>query len=466
MQTITTSFEILFQAISELEGHEFVDYEEYLQRENILIEDLTSSVNVNAMIKKTSECLSFYLEDDIELGCADKHILFDINDNCIYADALQVGNYIQTKHGKKQILKIENIGKQSVFDIEVNSNQHVYYDANGIKHHNTLVTAAISKAFNNLDYNTITIVPSNDLVNQTFEWYVNCGLDVGKYCGNDKDIYHSNIVSTWQSLQNNPKLLQIADIKTIIWDEAHGAKANVAKEILTTHAKHIPFKYGVTGTMPKSPTDILSLKVAIGNVITTMSARWLMDNGYLTPVEIETFEIKEKAKENFPDYSAEKSYLAKNNDRLDVLADLIINQCEKYGNTLVLVNSIQFGEKLANMIEGAVFLHGGTSNDDRKEHYDMFETEHNLIVIATFGIASTGISIDRVMNLMMIDAGKSFVRAIQSIGRSLRQSDDKDIAHVADVYSSLKWSKKHFKDRVKYYKEAEYPIVGEYSLKV
>lgn len=330
----------------------------------------------------------------------------------------------------------------------------------------TLVTAAISKAFNNLNHNVITIVPSNDLVNQTFEWYVKCGLDVGKYCGTEKDIYHANIVSTWQSLQNNPKVLEITDIKAIIWDEAHGAKANVAKELLTTHAKNIPFKYGVTGTMPKSPSDVLSLKVAIGNIITQMSARWLMDNGYLTPVEIESFEIKEKAKENFPDYSAEKSYLAKNNDRLDVLADLIINQCEKYGNTLVLVNSIQFGEKLANMIEGAVFLHGGTSTDDRKEHYDMFETEHSLIIIATFGIASTGISIDRVMNLMMIDAGKSFVRAIQSIGRTLRQADDKDIAHVADVYSSLKWSKKHFKDRVKYYKEAEYPIVGEYSLKV
>lgn len=328
----------------------------------------------------------------------------------------------------------------------------------------SLLTAAISKSYNNLGHNVITIVPSTDLVNQTYSWYQRCGIDVGKYCGSDKDIHHESVVATWQSLQNNARVLQA--FKTVIFDEFHGAKATVAKELLTTHSKHIPFKFGVTGTMPKSPTDLMSLKVSVGEIVTSMTSRWLMDNGFMPAVEIETYELIEKQKENFPDYGSEKSYLSKNTDRLDVLADLIINRCEKYGNTLVLVNSIQLGQKLAGAIEGAVFLSGETDTSTRKEHYDLFETDDGVIRIATYGIASTGISIDRLLCLLMIDPGKSFVRAIQSIGRSLRQAEGKEIAHVVDVYSSLKWSKKHFKERKGFYKEVDYPIISETKIKV
>lgn len=35
---------------------------------------------------------------------------------------------------------------------------------------------------------------------------------------------------------------------------------------------------------------------------------------------------------------------------------------------------------------------------------------------------------------------------------------DKDRVHVCDVYSGLKWGKKHARESVKYYKEAGYPV--------
>lgn len=255
-------------------------------------------------------------------------------------------------------------------------------------------------------------------------------------------------------------------VEDCVVSNCHGAKAVVAKELLTDHSKHVPFKFGVTGTFPKSTIDQVSLKCSIGEIVTTLTSRELMNKGLLTPVEIETFEMIEKVKENFPDYGSEKSYLSKNNERLEVLADLIINRCEKYGNTLVLVNSIQMGQKLENMIEGSVFLSGGTDTVTRKEHYDLFETDEGIIRIATYGIASTGISIDNLHCLMMIDAGKSFIKCIQSIGRSLRQAEGKLIAHVIDIYSNLKWSKKHFNERKKFYKEVDYPIVSENKIKI
>ena len=170
--------------------------------------------------------------------------------------------------------------------------------------------------------------------------------------------------------------------------------------------------------------------------------------------------------EEFPDYDAERAFLSRSPHRMEKIADLIISQCATHGNTLVLVNSIPFGKKLAALIKGAVFLYGESSGDLRKEHYDMFEEHDDLIVIASAGIASTGISIDRIFCMMLIDPGKSFVKAIQSIGRGLRRGRDKDFVAVVDVHSKLNWARKHFKERSKYYKEAEYPILKKVVLKV
>jgi superfamily II DNA or RNA helicase len=113
-----------------------------------------------------------------------------------------------------------------------------------------------------------------------------------------------------------------------------------------------------------------------------------------------------------------------------------------------------------------VFLHGDTANEVRAEWYSMFEERDDLIVIATFGIASTGISIDRIFCEIMVDAGKSFIRAIQSIGRGLRKGHDKDKVHCVDIHSGLKWSMKHARERKKYYKEAGYEISKTVKMKV
>jgi superfamily II DNA or RNA helicase len=151
---------------------------------------------------------------------------------------------------------------------------------------------------------------------------------------------------------------------------------------------------------------------------------------------------------------------------LDLLADLIIARAETYGNTLVLVNSIKQGQQLQKLIKDSVFLQGATKNEVRAEWYSMFEKRDDLIVIATFGIASTGISIDRIFCEVMVDAGKSFIRAIQSIGRGLRKGHDKDKVHCVDVHSGLKWSMKHFRERKKYYKEAGYTVLKTAKLNV
>jgi superfamily II DNA or RNA helicase len=247
----------------------------------------------------------------------------------------------------------------------------------------------------------------------------------------------------------------------------HGLKASVAQKLVNENGKHIAFRFGVTGTFPKPECDRMSLNCSIGPILLEIPAEWLIANGYLARVEIQPIELNETyIDEDFPDYASEKAFLSKSTRRMEMIANLIISKCATYGNTMVLVNSIPFGEKLASLIKGAVFLYGESPKDLRKEHYDMFEENDDLIVIASSGIASTGISIDRIFCLILVDAGKSFIKAIQSIGRGLRKGHDKEAVHVVDVHSKQKWARKHFKDREKHYKEAKYPILKKQTLKV
>lgn len=320
----------------------------------------------------------------------------------------------------------------------------------------SVVTAAMAAIYGKIKLRTLTIVPSSDLVTQTFEWFIKCGLDAGEYSGSSKNTTAQHIVATWQSLQNHPELVN--DFEYLLLDEAHQGTAAVLQSLIAEHGKNIPFRFGVTGTFPKPQTDRLVLRGSIGNILKEVPASWLIANGFLAELEIEVIQTVERVDEEFPDYAAEKSFQIKAPERLDFMADLIISKCEKHGNTLVLVNSVAWGKKLADMIDGAVFLSGASEKDVRRLNYDMFDTKDDLIVIATVGIASTGLSIDRVFCLMLIDAGKGFTRSIQSIGRGLRKAHDKNKVHVVDVSSYLKYGKKHLKERMKWYSEAEYPF--------
>lgn len=314
---------------------------------------------------------------------------------------------------------------------------------------------------NNLQ--TLIIVPSADLVNQTVDEFnhhlagYSDVVTVGEYSGSQKDIDHPIVVATWQALQNVPHYMTY--FQAIIVDEAHGAKANVIKELINNYGRHISHRYGCTGTYPKSSTDGYSLKLSIGKIVREVPASWLIANGYLSEILIEPVETVDEDPE-LPDYASERAYLTRHDERNEALAGMIQEYRQQFGNTMVLVNtqSLAQGRAIAELIPDSVYLDGNSANDLRQEQYQQYADRDDVIVIASAGIASLGISIDRIFCLVMLDTGKSFVKCIQAVGRGLRKKGDKNKIHVVDAYSKLKYAKKHWKDRKKYYDEACYPM--------
>ena len=332
----------------------------------------------------------------------------------------------------------------------------------------TIITATLSNLTETYG-RSLVIVPNKSLVTQTEEDYINCGLDVGVYFGDRKELGKTHTICTWQSLnildkkfKDGSAVLSLAefleDVSTIIIDEVHQAKAEVLKKLLTQNLRNAPIRWGLTGTIPKESFEFESIHASIGPVIGQVTAKELQDKGVLSNCHVNIIQMIDTVVHR--DYQSELKYLVTNDSRLEYMAS-VLNKIKGSGNTLILVDRISAGEKLQKLIPGSSFVKGDVKLKDRKEAYDEINEGTNHVVIATYGVASVGINIPRIFNLVLIEPGKSFVRVIQSIGRGVRKAKDKDFVQIWDLTSTCKFAKRHLTQRKKFYKEAQYPFTIE-----
>jgi superfamily II DNA or RNA helicase len=332
----------------------------------------------------------------------------------------------------------------------------------------TIITACLSKLCEPLG-RTLVIVPNKSLVTQTEEDYVNIGLDVGVYFGDRKELGKTHTICTWQSLnildkksKNGDAVVTLAeflhDVKTVIIDEVHQAKAEVLKKLLTQHLNHAPIRWGLTGTVPKEQFEFQAILAGIGPVINQISAKELQEKGVLSNCHVNVVQMIDTVAHK--NYQEELKFLVTDDARVTYVSKLV-DKISTGGNTLVLVDRITAGEKLQELIKDSVFVRGETKLADRKEQYDEISDATNKVLIATYGVASVGINIPRIFNLILIEPGKSFVRVIQSIGRGIRKAKDKDFVQIWDITSTCKFAKRHLTQRKKFYKEANYPFTIE-----
>ena len=187
----------------------------------------------------------------------------------------------------------------------------------------TIITATLSSLVEQYG-RSIVIVPNKDLVRQTFEDYENCGLDVGVYFGDKKDIGKTHTICTWQSLNSLLKRSKageaniqdfIEDVICVMVDEVHQAKADVLKDLLTGVFSNVPIRWGLTGTIPKSDWESASLRSSLGEVIHKLAAKELQDQGVLAKCHVNIVQLIDTQVHN--GYQEELKYLVTNKERIE-----------------------------------------------------------------------------------------------------------------------------------------------------
>jgi len=443
----------LFKYIEMYENHEFKENQEYFQNTKLEITDEKGKyIPINGMITKKDKILILKFNDNAEIEVSANHKIMTIN-GLKYCKDLNINDEIQTTNNTKKIIDIIEKSEETVFDFEIDSFNHLYSTADGTIHHNTLITAAITEVSNRMKMNTLIVVPSISLLKQTKEYLDNFNIEIGMLGNGKKELDKKNLISTWQTLTKNPELTK--SYRCIIWDECHlTVSASLSKTL--AFAENTLMRIGLTGTTPKKKVDKMNLTASIGPILQKVTAKKLQDRNVLSSINIEVIKLKyPKEFKTFIDWQEESMFLQTNNVFKEYLKQLLPTL---KNNVLVLMKNVDPTKELANEL-GFDFISSSFKPEKRQEYFNKFVHNGNYIAFGTYSLLSTGIDIVHINNIILgPTAGKSFSRVIQSIGRGLRRKEgEKEHVTVYDIASNVKYESRHIRDRLSYYKEAEYP---------
>lgn len=209
----------------------------------------------------------------------------------------------------------------------------------------------------------------------------------------------------------------------VIVDECHRANAKSIKDIMD-RCWHCEYKFGVSGTMPKSDSaEFLTLQTYLGPLVTEIKAKKLQDTGYISNCDIIQLRlnyVSDKKKEEFANayhllmrekkgtdaFNLEKNFIIENEKRF-IFINNLINKTTK--NTLVLFHRIIYGKKIYKYLKDhstnkrVYYIDGSIDKDIRKEITDRMDKFDDVILVASFATLSTGVSVNHIYNIIFTE---------------------------------------------------------------
>ena len=329
------------------------------------------------------------------------------------------------------------------------------------------------------------VVPRIDLVLQPtkeFMEYNNGKLDIGiqQIFSGCKATPNANIyIGTYQSLREECAEF-FSQFDMVITDEVHMATSSSQIKIMDK----CKFKYrvGLSGTIPTTKyADGLTLVSNFGPVMYYITAKQLQDEGFLSNCQITQIRLNyttDKQKEAFKNakkalvkvgkgkdmFQLENKFVNESDKRFFIITKLISSTKQ---NTMVLFNSKDYGKKVfkwmkENTTKMVYYIDGDIDKKVREEIRKRMEIKDDVILIASFGTSSTGISIDKIFNIFFISSYKSISTVLQSIGRGLRKNEEinKDFVNIYDISDDLYsgcYEMGHARERIKIYDQQRFP---------
>ena len=321
---------------------------------------------------------------------------------------------------------------------------------------------------------TLVVVPTVSLVHQMvsdFESYAGKRENAHKiHSGQERDSASEIIVTTWQSIYKQPKKW-FDQFEVVIGDEAHLFKAKSMTSIMEKMSG-CRYKFGFTGTLDGSQCHELILQGLFGPVKRVTTTAELIEQKHLADFQVKALVLnysdetkKQMARVSYQD---EIDFIVRNEKRNRFIRNLALSLT---GNTLLL---FQYVEKHGKILHGEIsaaagekrkvfFVHGGVDGDAREEIRRIVETEKDAVIVASYGVFSTGVNIKNLSSVIFASPSKSRIRNLQSIGRGLRRSETKTAATLYDIADDMTWKKKknytllHFVERIKTYSEEKFP---------
>ena len=317
----------------------------------------------------------------------------------------------------------------------------------------------------------LIVVPTTSLVEQMYNDFADYGWFPDEHChklyaGSDKNTSKEVVISTWQSIYKLDKRY-FSQFGAVFVDECHLAKAKSLTGIMTK-LHDCKYRIGTTGTLDGTEVHQLVLEGLFAKCKQITTTAQLVKEKHLSNLHIKCLVLRH-AKEHRKGrtYPEEMDYLATSASRNKFICKVAESQ---EGNTLVLAQYIKQLQTL-NLLLGkcsitnprsVFFVYGRTDTTEREEIRNIVEEEENAIIIASYGVFSTGINIKRLHNIIFASPYKSQIKVLQSIGRGLRRTEDKTDCNLFAISDDLSYNNrsnytlKHLEKRVEIYNQEEF----------
>lgn len=295
---------------------------------------------------------------------------------------------------------------------------------------------------------TMIIVHRKELMYQTarrLEKRLKCKVGIyGDGVKSQKNI----TVAMIQTLAKSEKI-DYKDNMVLMVDECHHISSNQMMDVLF----NIPgsYRYGFSGTPLKY--DVLSdmkLIAATGDILYETTNKFLIEEGYsaIPKIHMHVVESDDLVDWEMGYQDAYDKLVVNNHTRNSIIAK---QASESSGIVLILVNRIDHGKILHEMIPGSIFVSGSDATEDRNLVIDCMRDGEPGTYIAT-PIFDEGIDVPAVDTIILAAAGKSHVKLLQRIGRGLRKKDGDNTLIVHDFLDDTNsYLLEHSQERVDTY---------------
>lgn len=314
----------------------------------------------------------------------------------------------------------------------------------------SLIQALLARYYlENYEGKILILVPTTALVDQMindfcdyrlFDKEMMLGIRSGTKRDSDAPIY----VSTWQTAIKQPKEW-FQQFGMFMNDECHLATGKSISTIIDG-LFNCKYKLGLSGSLKDGKANIMQYMGLFGDIFRPVSTSQLMEDGQVTDLKINSiflrypdeFTVKMKGKT----YQDEIKVITNATRRNKWVTNLALKLSKKDENVFLMFKNVAHGKAMFDMIketgyEKVYYVSGEVNTETRNALKVMAENGTGIIVVASYGVFSTGISVKNLHHIIFAHGVKSKIIVLQTIGRVLRKHESKKVAIVWDLVDDM-----------------------------
>lgn len=264
-----------------------------------------------------------------------------------------------------------------------------------------------------------------------------------------------------------------------IIDECHSSGCELIKRIYSSMDDNFYSLYGMSATPFTKPdlvrsasenyhTSDLLIESMLGKKVADIPASKLIEEGFIAQPIIQ-FQMVPHLPGMPRNYQKiYKSYIVDNPVRNNMIVQNAKRLIDKGYQVLILYSVLKHGEIISELLENAGIDHAllkGKDNQDVRDGVKDSLMKGEIKCVVASKIFDVGVSIESLSALILASGGKSYVKALQRIGRILRKWKNKKFVAVVDFYDNATYLSNHSKVRYKIYKSEPGFVVHNSNIK-